>query len=207
MKELTGEGSDRHTYVPNCTFSHRAGSYEDNTGIKNDDADLHRQVDAKDFVFASRKALSTRGIAPPSPRGLTADAYQISTQPRIFRIDRQERDQLKTSCCRIFVDPAREDNHRPASQYVPLGQAIPHEGKRWRAPSRNLSRTYPGVVGIRNSCSKNKLNKPGEHYEHRKQDNSDHRLQPWHWPGARRRSTQTRRAKSVCGNSWLTATL
>src|SRR5437016_8949192 len=84
----------------------------------------------------------------PSSRGLTADAYQNSTQPRIFRIDRQKRDQLKTSCCRIFIDPAGEDNHRSASRYVPLGRAIPHE-----------VRTYPGVAGSRNSCSKNKLNK------------------------------------------------
>src|SRR5437870_4904479 len=118
-------------------------------------------------------------------------------QPRIFRIDRQKRDQLKTSCCRIFIDPAGEDNHRSASRYVPLGRAIPHEGKRWRAPSRNLTRTYPGVAGSRNSCSKNKLNKPGGQYEYRKQNNLDHRRQPWHRPGTRRRSTQTRRATIV----------
>jgi hypothetical protein len=62
------KGSARHTYVPNCALSHQAGNYENNTGIENDDADLHRQVDAKDFVFASRKALPTRGVAPPSPR-------------------------------------------------------------------------------------------------------------------------------------------
>ena len=56
-------------------------------------------------------------------------------------------------------------------------------GKFWGAPSRNLTRTYPGVAGSRNSCSKNKLNKPGGQYEHRKQNNSDHRRQPWHRPG------------------------
>ena len=75
------------------------------------------------------------------------------------------------------------------------------------APSRNLTRTYPGVAGSRNSCSKHKLNNPAGQYEHRKQNNSDHRCQPWHRPGTRRRSTQTKGAKSVCRNSWPTATL
>lgn len=151
MKELIGEGSVRHTYVPNCNFSHQAGNYEHNKGVESDEADLHRQVDAKGFVFASRKALSTWGVAPPSSRGLTADAYQNSTQPRIFRIDRQKRDHVNAPRCRIFIDPAGEDNHRSASRYVPLGQAIPHEGQRWRATSRNLTRTYHGVTSSRNS--------------------------------------------------------
>src|ERR1035438_3149812 len=53
---------------------------EHNKGIESDEADLHRQVDAKGFVFASRKALSIWGVAPPSSRGLTAGAYQNSTQ-------------------------------------------------------------------------------------------------------------------------------
>src|SRR5438477_3442836 len=68
MKGVNREGSDRHKYVPNCTFSHQAGNYEHNKGIECDEADLHRQVDAKGFVFASRKALSTWGVAPPSSR-------------------------------------------------------------------------------------------------------------------------------------------
>jgi hypothetical protein len=106
MKGVNTRRSDRHTYVPNCTFSHQAGNYEHNKGIECDEADLRWQVDAKGFVFASRKALPTWGVAPPSSRGLTADTYQNSTQSRIFRIDRQKRDQLKTSCCRIFIDPA-----------------------------------------------------------------------------------------------------
>lgn len=136
MKELIG--SDRHTHVPNCIFSHQAGNYEHNKGIESHEADLHRQVDAKGFVFASRKALSTWGVAPPPQRGLTADAYQNSTQSRIFRIDREERDHFKASCCRIFIDPTGEDNHRSATQYVPLGQTIPDGYQRWRATLRKF---------------------------------------------------------------------
>jgi hypothetical protein len=41
-----------HTDVPNCAVSRQAGSYEDDTRTEDDDADLHRQVDAEDFVFA-----------------------------------------------------------------------------------------------------------------------------------------------------------
>ncbi len=33
-------------------WSHQAGHYEDDTKTKDDEADLHRQVDAKNFVFA-----------------------------------------------------------------------------------------------------------------------------------------------------------
>jgi DNA-binding HxlR family transcriptional regulator len=65
----------------------------------------------------------------------------------------------KPSCRRIFIDPAGEDHHRSASRYVPVGPAIPHEGERWRAPSINLTRTYPGVARSRNSCSKDKIEK------------------------------------------------
>src|ERR1700684_4403214 len=50
-------------------------------GIENYEADLHRQVDAKGFVFASRKVLSTWGVAPSSSRGLTADAYREACMP------------------------------------------------------------------------------------------------------------------------------
>jgi hypothetical protein len=41
-----------HTDVPNCAVSHQAGNYEDDTRTEHDDAGLHRQVDAEDFVFA-----------------------------------------------------------------------------------------------------------------------------------------------------------
>jgi hypothetical protein len=103
-------------------------------GSKMMKADLHRQVDAKGFVFASREAASTWGVAPSSPRGLTADAFQNSTQSRIFRIDCQELDHFKASCCRIFIDPIGKDNHRSASRHVPLGQALPHGYYCWRTP-------------------------------------------------------------------------
>ena len=46
------KGTVGHTDVPNCAFSHQAGNYEDDTRTEDDEADLHRQVDPEDFVFA-----------------------------------------------------------------------------------------------------------------------------------------------------------
>ena len=74
------ESAARHTHVPNCAFSNQAGNYETCTGIANDEAYLHRQMDAKDFVFASEKTLLTRSVAPSPPGNLPTDANQNSAQ-------------------------------------------------------------------------------------------------------------------------------
>lgn len=104
---------------------------------------------------------SCAGVSKGSHSGCLPELYVVSN----FQ-DRQERDYFKACCCRIFLDPVGEEHHRSASRNVPMDQPKSHEGKCGRAPSRNLTRTYPGVARSRNSCSKNKSNKPGGQYEH-----------------------------------------
>src|SRR5215467_4963337 len=125
MKGINRKKSARNMHVPNCAFSNQAGNYENNTGIENDEADFHWQMDAKGFVFASGKTLSTHGVAPSSPRGLPAGAYQKSSQSRIRRLSRPDCDGIESHCCRVFVDSTGKDHHRSTRRHVRLGQTIP----------------------------------------------------------------------------------
>jgi hypothetical protein len=55
-------------------LSQEAQHFEGNASIENGSADLHRHVDTKSFVFAEKKALSTRAVASPSRKRLAAYA-------------------------------------------------------------------------------------------------------------------------------------
>ena len=46
------------------TFSQKAWRHEYDARIKSGPVHLHRQMDTKGFVFARRKALSARAVAP-----------------------------------------------------------------------------------------------------------------------------------------------
>jgi hypothetical protein len=102
-----------------------ARHYEENGRSEDGLADLYRQVDTQDFVFAEKAPSSTRGVAPPRRKRLAAHAHQNSSQPRIHRINRQAGDEIEGGCCRIFLDPSWVDNHRSAQRNVPLGKTTP----------------------------------------------------------------------------------
>jgi len=112
--------------------SQEAWSYEHDATIESRRADLHRQVDTQDFVFAERKILSTRTVASSPGNGLAAHAYQNSSQSRSHRINRQARNEIEGHCRRVFLDPTRNDNHHSTPRYVPLGKSIPQGRDRER---------------------------------------------------------------------------
>ena len=113
---------------PTEKFPREAERYEVTARIENGDADLHRQVDTESFVFAEREALSTRAAAPPPRKRLTAHANENSAQSRIDRISRQARVENEGPCCRVFLDPSGQDNHRSTPGHVPLGETTPQGG-------------------------------------------------------------------------------
>jgi hypothetical protein len=61
-------------------FVEEAHSYEGKPGIEDGATDLHRSMDAADFVFAERETLSARAVAAPPGRGLAEDADSNSTE-------------------------------------------------------------------------------------------------------------------------------
>jgi hypothetical protein len=113
---------------PTEKFPREAERHEVRPRVENGDADLHRQVDTESVVFAERETLSTRAAAPPPRKSLTAHAYQNSAQSRIHRINRQARVENEGPCCRVFLDPSGQDNHRSTPGYVPLGETTPQRG-------------------------------------------------------------------------------
>jgi hypothetical protein len=115
---------------PTEKFPREAERYEVRAAIENGDADLHRPVDTKSFVFAEREALSTRAATPPPRKRLTAHAYQNSAQSRIHRINLQARVENEGPYCRVFLDPSGQDDHRSTPGYVPLGETTPQGGDR-----------------------------------------------------------------------------
>ena len=110
------------------TFSQKEEWHEYDTRIKNGLVHLHRQMDAQDFVFAARQALSPRAVAPRARECLAAHADQNSPQSRIRRFDRPACDPIEGHYCRVFVDQSGKDNHRSTQRNVPLGKATPEEG-------------------------------------------------------------------------------
>ena len=84
--------------------------------------DLHREVDTQDFVFAETQALSTRAVAPSPGKHFSTHAYQNSPQSRIHRINRSAHHEIEHRRCPVFLDPTRNDHHRSARGYVPLGE-------------------------------------------------------------------------------------
>ncbi len=106
---------------PPRSFRREAERYELRVRIENGDTDLHRKVDTENLVFAVREALSTRAAAPSPRRCLKAHAYQHFAQSRIHRINRQARVENEDFCCRVFLDPSGQDNHRSTPGHVPLG--------------------------------------------------------------------------------------
>jgi hypothetical protein len=101
--------------------------------------DLYRQMDAEDSLFAERKALPARGVAPQRWKRFPAHAYQNSAQSGIGGIDHPARDQIEGQSLRIFVDQAGKDDHRSTPRNVPLGQAIQPGCERRRATSESAS--------------------------------------------------------------------
>lgn len=127
-------GIPSHLSLPPCRYptlslsrDHRAPSLIENG--RNDHgiarADLYRQMDAQDLVFAQREASSTRGVTPPPRKRLPANAHQNSAQSRIDWVNQQARDEIEDHCCRVFLDRTWKDNHRTAQRYVPLGHTLP----------------------------------------------------------------------------------
>jgi hypothetical protein len=110
------------------TFSQKEERHEYDTWIKNGLVHLHRQMDAQDFVFATKQALSPRAVAPPAGEGLATHADQNSPQSRIRRFDRPACDPFEGHYCRVFVDQSGKDNHRSTQRNVPLGKATPEKG-------------------------------------------------------------------------------
>jgi hypothetical protein len=111
------------------TFSQKEERNEYDTRIKNDVVHLYRQMDTQDFVFAYREALSTRGVAPPARKCLSANAYQNTSRSRIHRISCQARYEVEGHCCRVFLDPNGKNNHRSTQRHVPLGKTTPQGGE------------------------------------------------------------------------------
>jgi hypothetical protein len=114
--------------------SQSAGRYGDGKRIENSWPDLHRQVDAQDFVFAEGKALPTRAVAAPSGKRLPANAHQDASQSRIDGIDCPACDQIEDHRCRVFADPAGKDTHRSAKRNVPLVETARQTGERGSTP-------------------------------------------------------------------------
>jgi hypothetical protein len=99
----------------------REAEHEDSRKIEKT-PDLHRDVDAQDFVFATTEALSTWAVAPPPGKHFATDAYQNSSQSRIHGINRSAHHAIEHRRRRVFPDPTRNDHHRPARRYVPVGE-------------------------------------------------------------------------------------
>src|SRR5271169_398775 len=68
--------------------SQKAQQYEHEARTNNAIADLYRQMDPQDSVFAEGAASSTRRVAPRSRKYLPANAYQNSSQSRIHWLSR-----------------------------------------------------------------------------------------------------------------------
>jgi hypothetical protein len=119
--------------------SREAGDYEAGARIKNGYPDIHRQVDAPDFIFVEGEAISSRAIATPSRWYLAANAYKNSAQSRSHRIDRQECDKVEGDRGRVFLDPNGKDNYRSTARDVPLGKTESQGDKCRRVSSERLS--------------------------------------------------------------------
>ena len=61
-------------------FAEEAHSYEGKPGIEDGATDLHRQMDAQDFIFTERETLSARAIAASRGKGLSEDADSNFTE-------------------------------------------------------------------------------------------------------------------------------
>lgn len=122
-----------------------AAPNEVNSGLETGSPGLHRQVDAQDFVFAEREAVSPWSVAPPSRLRLPAHADQNSSHSGIHRINRQTGDEIESSCCRVFLDPAGKDAHPATQRHVPLGETTSHEIDGRGAPPRNARHTVSEV--------------------------------------------------------------
>jgi hypothetical protein len=85
---------------------------------------LHRRMDAKGFVFARRKALSARAIAPTAGQRFTTNAHQDASQSRIRGLNRPACDEIESHCYGVLVDTPGKDNHRSTRRYVPLGKTL-----------------------------------------------------------------------------------
>ena len=105
--------------------------------VENVPSDFHRQVDTQYFVFTEQEALSTRAVAPPTGKRVSAHAYQNASQSRIRRVGRQAGDGIENRRCRVFLDPTRKDHHHATQRYVSLGETIPQERECGSAPSRS----------------------------------------------------------------------
>ena len=100
----------------------REAEHEDSRKIEKGTPDLHREVDAQDFVFATTEALSTRAVAPPPGKHFATNAYQNSSQSRVHGINRSADHAIEHRRSRVFPDPTRNNHHRPARRYVPVGE-------------------------------------------------------------------------------------
>ena len=108
--------------LPTEKLSREARSHEDVARIENGSVDLYREVDTQDFVFFETEALSTRAVAPPPGKHFATDAYQNSSQSRIHGINRSADHAIEHRRRRVFPDPTRNNHHRPARRYVPVGE-------------------------------------------------------------------------------------
>ena len=107
--------------LPTEILSREAG-HEDGAKIENGAPDLHSEVDTQDFVFAETKALPARAVARHlgsiSQRMLTRTLRNLQSTGLIAR----RIDEIEHPRCRVFFDSTRNDHHRPARRYVPLGE-------------------------------------------------------------------------------------
>ena len=136
--------------LPTENFSREARSHEHAARIKNG-ADLYREMDTQDFVFSEAQVLSARSVAPPPGEHFPADAHQNSSQSRIHRISRSAHHEIEHGRCRVFLDPARNDHHRPARRHVPLGETSPQARESSRAPGRNATGTVHDNYAVETS--------------------------------------------------------
>ena|SRR5580692_6571313 len=97
------------------TFSQKEERHEYDTWIKNSLVHLHRQMDAQDFVFATKQALSPRAVAPPlgrvSQRMLTRTLRNLESVGLIDRRVTQSRaitvEYSLTNLGRTIIAPLR----------------------------------------------------------------------------------------------------
>jgi hypothetical protein len=92
-------------------FVEEAHSYEGKPGIEDGATNLHRQMDAQDFIFAEREASSARAVAASPGKSLPEDADSNPAQSRIHGVNRQARDEISGHCRGIFPDSAGKDAH------------------------------------------------------------------------------------------------
>ena len=111
------------------TFSQKEERHEYDTTIKNGLVHLHREMDTEDLVFAKRQALSTRRVAAPPRKCLSANADQNPSRSRIRGFNRPACDAVEGHHGRILVDRTGKDDHRATQRHVPLGKTIPSGGE------------------------------------------------------------------------------